>query len=727
MHPGTRRSVTALAAIAATFILPASSPAQGWIEPGRPVPGMGIVKLRSAVAVAVQGAVATVTVEEWFQNRGGGLGEGVYLYPLPGEAAFSSFSLWQGDTELRGETMDAGQARAIYEEIVRRRRDPALIELAGHGLIRARIFPIGPGETRKITLRYTQLLARTGDAWRFHYAMGTGPGVAGASRTVRLTAEDAGRYGQPYSPTHRLQSRRSDGRLEVTVADSAPGDLDILLPLVRDRVGLSLLTHRPVGEDGYFMMLLAPGAARDVAPPPRDLVAVLDVSGSMSGEKLTQARAALEALLGTLRAGDRFRLIAFESGIRRFETDWTTVSMQSRRRAVAWLATLQSGGGTNIAGALSEAFRLPATDAALGVVVFLTDGLPTVGEQDPERIAIQAEQERGTFRVFAFGIGYDVNTYLLDRLTEGARGTTAYVPPGGDIETAVGELARKITSPVLTDIAIAASPGVELYDLQPGTAPDLFAGDQLVVFGRYRNPTSGSWTVSVHGRRGARTERFQTEVSKADVAAAADYIPRLWAARKAGVLSREIRLHGQTPEILAALKDLALRYGVLTEYTSYLVQEPSLAANGLERMDGRILPAAAPVAPRDQVGAGAVARSRKESRQATASVVVEDGDLADVPSAGKAASIRRVGGRLFVLRAGIWTDLRHGDSLRVVTVAPFSPAYFALLQSCPELSRPAALAPVIVAGRRISIEIAEGGRETLGPGEADRLATAFRE
>src|SRR6266851_4551763 len=191
--------------------------AQGWIEPMHPLPGGGIVRVRSAVAAAVTGRVARVTVEEWFQNRGPGLGEGTYLYPLPGEAVFSSFSLWQGDQELRGETMDAGQARAIYEDIVRRKRDPALIELAGHGLVRARVFPINPGETRKITLRYTQVLDRVGDAWRLRYA--AGPDAA--PRSIRVVVDSGARFGEPYSPTHQVRTTRRNDQLEITLADSS--------------------------------------------------------------------------------------------------------------------------------------------------------------------------------------------------------------------------------------------------------------------------------------------------------------------------------------------------------------------------------------------------------------------------------------------------------------------------------------------------------------------------
>src|SRR6266705_127537 len=297
---------------AAALLSALSSPvrAQGWIDPVRPVPEVPngpIERLRSAMQVSISGRVARVTVEEWFRNNGPALEEGMYHFPLPGEAVFASYSLWQGDQELRGEAMDAAQARSIYETIVRQKRDPALIELAGQGLIRARVFPIAPGETRKITLKYTQLLDRAGDAWRFRYLGDRNR--QSAPRSFRLEVDSAARFGDPYSPTHAVQVTRHDNRLEVTLGDNAAGgDFELLLPLARGLIGLSLVPHHPVGEDGYFMLLLAPGASADAATLRRDVVAVIDVSGSMSGAKIEQAKAALIQLLGSLRASDRFRL-----------------------------------------------------------------------------------------------------------------------------------------------------------------------------------------------------------------------------------------------------------------------------------------------------------------------------------------------------------------------------------------------------------------------------------
>jgi Ca-activated chloride channel family protein len=727
------RSHSILGAVALLCTLSSPATGQGWIDPVRPIPQNNprIERLRSTVQVGISGRVARVTVEEWFRNNGPTLDEGMYHFPLPGEAVFSSYSLWQGDQELRGEAMDATQARSIYETIVRQKRDPALIELAGQGLIRARVFPIAPGETRKITLKYTQLLDRAGDAWRFRYLGDRNR--QSAPRSFRLEVDSAARFGDPYSPTHQVQVTRQGDRLEVTLGDNAAsGDFELLLPLARGLIGLSLVRHHPVGEDGYFMLLLAPGAAADAAALSRDVVAVIDVSGSMSGEKIQQAKAALIQLLGSLRQGDRFRLVAFSGGVRRYAEGWTAVTADARRDAESWIRSLDAEGGTNIAGALTEAFAQSPAEQSLGVVVFLTDGQASTGETDPEKIAASAEQGRGKFRVFSFGIGDDVNTFLLDRLTERARGTTEYIRPGENIERAVGVLAAKVASPVLTDVTISAGSGIELYDMQPGSLPDLFAGDEMVVLGRYRGAGSTEQSVTVNGRRNGHQEEFRTTFSDRENADAR-YIEQLWAARKAGALSRDIRLHGQTRETMDALKQLALRYGILTEYTSYLVQEPNVAMR--RQAEDRVMqaPAAAPV---DQAGAGYIGRAEQERSMADAArldavAVAKTANASAFDEIRRARSginpTQRAGGRLFIMRDSTWTDLGHGDSLHVVSIAPYSSAYFALLTALPDLREAAALEPaVLVAGRHVSIKIVSGGKTQWTPGELERLVREFR-
>jgi len=697
--------------------------AQGWIEPLPGRPG-GIVKVRTTVTVRVTGRIALVDVEEWFENRGGGLGEGDYLYPLPGEAVFSNFSLFQGDQELRGETMDADRARAIYEAIVRRKRDPALIELAGHGLVRARVFPITPGDTRKITMRYTQVLGRAGDALGFRYAAGGrydgqpvrggeggphGPSVAREPAPLRFTmiVDSAAQFRDPFSPTHEVDVERHGSRMTVRPTHALTGDFALFLPFAERRVGLTVLNHRPDGEDGYFMLTLSPDDVRSGGAP-RDVVVVVDVSGSMSGDKLEQARAALHQLVNSLRAtnretADRFRLIQFSSAVHSFADGWTLASAASLREAHDWVDGLQANGGTNIAGALTEAFRLGSPGERLPLVVFMTDGLPSVGEQNPERIAAQAEQERGRARVFAFGIGYDVNTYLLDRLSAAGRGSTEYVEPDESIESAVGTLVAKIQHPVLTELALDAS--LRLSEVYPGQLPDLFAGEELVIFGRYAAGRRDAVTVTVTGRRNGRVERYDTETTFRARESGNDFIPRLWAARKIGVLQQAVRLNGPNPELIEEIRATALRYGLLSEYTAYLVQEPEMVT----REGGRDMPAAP--ASTAVSGAGAVAQAKSEAARRQVS------SAADLTAVDETMLLRahlgqaqHVGGRVFVEQAGVWTDLRHADSLRVVEIAAYSPAYFELLRRLPEL------APVVqrfdrvlVAGTSISIRIGTGG------------------
>ena len=469
----------------ALALLAGPAQAQGWIEIERPRLPNGsptITRTESQVRTTIEGRIARVEVAEQFRNQGGSIAEGSYLYPLPGEAVFQNFSLWMGNQELRGEMMNADQARGIYEEIVRRQKDPALLQLAGHGLVRARVFPIQAGETRKIALRYTQLLDRAGDALRLRYAVGD-RGRTNFSFVVNVP--DAGEFGQPYSPTHRIATERHGGQLEITVETDGAGDIELFLPLRHGVVGTSAVTHAPGGEDGYVMLLLSPAVSEDGAVVPRDLSFVVDVSGSMSGTKLDQAKAALRQALGTLNSVDRFRLVSFSSGVRNFREGWSPVTASSLQEARQFVDALQAEGGTNIAGALDAVLGATVPEDRLPIVVFLTDGVPSVGEQEPDRIAAAAAGHVGRTRIFTVGVGHDVNTYLIDRLAKEGRGSAEYVAPDASVEVAMGNLLGKIRRPALVNLRIVDSP-VRLVDLSPGTLPDLFYGEELTVFGRYQ-------------------------------------------------------------------------------------------------------------------------------------------------------------------------------------------------------------------------------------------------
>jgi Ca-activated chloride channel homolog len=708
-------------------------------------------------------------VTEWFRNGGGGIAEGHYLYPLPGEASFSSFSLFQGDEELRGEALDAAEARRIYEDIVRRVRDPALIELAGQGLLRARVFPFQPGETRKVILRYEQLLAGSGGGLRFSYQGGS-PALARPSVPVpmprplpetvpvprggrialpdgptgipfELVVENGRDFLDPFSPTHRVTVERTGNRVRVRTGETVTGALTLLLPHVRERVGMTLATHRLSGEDGWVMLALSPGRVEPSEAEPRDVTVVLDVSGSMSGTKMEQARGALHQLLGTLDARDRFRLVVYSTAIRSFRPEWTPARGAALDEARRWVDALRAEGGTNISGALEEAFRVRPGEGRLPMVIFLTDGLPTAGERDPERIAAMAEASRGRARVFAFGVGYDVNTRLLDALAAAGRGTTAYVQPDEDVEVALGELASKIRHPVLTDLALVEAP-VRIHELYPVTIPDLFAGEELVLLARYeagRRDVTGDLVLT--GTRAGRTERFQVQATFPAEAVGDAWLPRLWASRKLGHLSRQVRLEGETGSLVEEIRTLALRYGLVSEYTSYLVVEPGMVADAGPGRPGRpgeravaldqLVVAAAPAATAVS-GAGAVRsaeadRARREARSSVELFEAEAKAQAAADEVVGGSGFRRVAGRSFRQAEGVWRDLGIRPEARVVRVAPFSRAWFQLVEALPELREAAgAFEAVALGGRNVTLEFVPGGEENLSAAQLRSVVADFR-
>ena len=739
---------------------PAAAFAQGWIEiehPRNTTVQNGVVRLGSEVQVTVEGRVALVDVTERFRNDGGAIAEGSYLYPVPRDAVFEAFSLWVGNEEVQGEMLRAEEARGIYEEIVRRKKDPALLTLEGHGLIRARVFPIQPGETRRVKLRYRHPLERSGDAFRVRYAVspavesrGLG-GEAAPALTFRLSGSDEA-FGTPYSPTHDIRHTTRNGRLEVTAEPTGGGTLELFLPLARGSVGSSFVAHAPGGEDGYFLLFMAPPEARASAAISRDLTLVVDVSGSMGGAKMNQARAALVQALGTLSPNDRFRVIAFSSEVREFRDGWAPATREALAEAREWVEALQAGGGTNIEGALRAALAAESPAGRLPVVLFATDGQPSVGERQPDRIAAQAAQELGDRRIFPIGIGDDVNTYLLERLARDGHGSPEYIAPGASVETALGALADRIRFPALSDLRIVSSP-VRLEGLAPAELPDLFAGEEMVLVGRYRGEGEGD--IVIEGRRGGRTERMTVRAEFPRRGEENAFVSRLWATRRIGELSRQLRLEGTNPEVVEEIRTLALRHGILTEYTSYLVLEPGMDPRNPGTPTPLPMPidrAAAPSASfgnaQLQAGAGAVRQAEESQAMAKSSSLADADESArrrldrmvgrDATTAPESRPVgarrenerlvtRQVGGRTFVSKDGVWIDALHQGGRQVVKVKPYGAAYFELVRALPEIV-PALQAgdQVIVAGRRVSIEVAADGLAKWDAGALARVVRNFR-
>ena len=564
--------------------------------------GGQLERISNTVRVVMADRVLRYEVTEVFRNFGGAVAEADYIFPLPTGAAFEDLKLSINGELVAGETMPADKARGIYEEIVRRQRDPALVEWMGSGMLRTRIFPIAPGEEKTVVVRYQSVATREGDALRIDYRRGTDPvrGVAALRPQVepmprrpnvdgetgetwsRFTLEypRTEQFGEAYSPTHTLRNRDTQ-KSRVVEARGVAGDVTVLVPLRSSTsASMSVLTHAPSGEDGFALITISPPSGV-VGTAPRDLTFVVDVSGSMAGKKLEQAKAAGRALLESLEAGDRFRVVDFSTDVREFrDAAWTTVTEANLRAARRYIDDLRAEGSTNISEALTVALEAPSSSAGrLPLVVFVTDGEPTVGLRSPDAIADLAAKKRGNARVFTVGVTTGINAQLVEQLAIEGRGTAHFVRNDESVESAVSQLARRLSAPVLTDVRISAQ-GVKLTQMLPAGPIDVFAGQDLVVLARYVG--SGNASVKLVGNSPNGPVTWTTEANFRERERANPFVGRLWAAQRIGWLAAEKRRNGGSTELNNEIRTLGERFGIPTEYSSYLVLEPGMDLQSLQ-------------------------------------------------------------------------------------------------------------------------------------------------
>ncbi len=702
------------------------------------VPGVPQVeRASSTVRIDLVNGVARYEVTETFINRGGRVGEADYLYPMPKGAAFQDLKLSINGELVSGETMNAQQARQIYEQIVAKQRDPALVEWMGYGLLRTRIFPIAPGEEKKVVVRFSQVAEREGDALRLDYFRGpttNGPrersnaAPTGRMRFVLSYSNDAP-YGRPYSPTHDVNPRR-EGDKQVVDIEGGARELTVLLPVRTARDAAIAMLPQAEGGDGRYALVTLTPPVMNARRTPRDMTFVIDISGSMSGRKLEQAKAAGRQLLATLGEGDRFRIVPFASDVRSFRDGWSDATRDELGAARNYIDGLEVAGGTNIIGALREATRLPSADGRLPIVIFMTDGAPSVGEQRPAVIADSARAWRGGRRMFTFGLGSDVNVSLLEQLALSGRGTAQFARPEEDVERMVGITASRLMAPIVTDLRIHAE-GVRLLRTMPQDAQDLFAGQDLVVLTQYEG--TGRGTIVFEGRTSSGPVRWTQNVNFPDRETGNAFVPRLWATQRIGWLAAEKR-RTNTTELDSEIRGLGEKFGIPTEFTSYLVLEPGMVANqpGLmgdvrretvNRVGAGAAAAAAPAMGAESRFDMAKAAS---AQRATKSLAALDDASNSMGSADK--KMRSGSGRTFVLQGDSWTDTRYrrDAKLAVIKVKGYGEAYFALLRALPQLKDAFALGDkVTIVGKGLVLEVAPDGAAVLVSADLDRVRKAI--
>ncbi len=695
------------------------------------------------VNVRIEGNMATTRVSEVFLNSTDRRLEATFIFPIPPEAALTDFAMYINGKRQSGEIVEADRARQIYQDIVRRLRDPGLLEYLDSGLLRMRVFPIEPNSETKVEVTYTHALPFESGVYEYTFPLKTGHRASKVLEDFTLSVEITSHLPlkSVYSPTHDVGVTRKDDHHALAGFERSGAVLDtdftLFYTVSREDFGLNLLTHRRAGEDGYFALMISPRVEieqRNVMA--KDVCFVIDTSGSMQEQdRIASARKAVKFCLRALSPGDRFAVVTFSTGVEVFGDGLTEATPEAVERAVAYVEKLEARGGTDLCGAALHALRMAPEGGRPYLTVLVTDGKPTVGVTEPGEIIRKVEEaNRANVRVFTFGIAENLNVVLLDRIAEATRGYSEYVAPGREIEQKISSFFRKVSHPVLSELQLAFGE-IKVRDLYPQRMPDLFRGSQVIAFGRY----SGGGDVAVQLTGALKDERrtFAYDASFPKENAANGFLPHLWARRKIGYLLDQVRLHGESKELTDEVMRLSKEYGIATPYTSYLVleNEEAYRRHGILRRDAlKTLRAAgvAAAAPEeaqrfrharemaDFVTAGSVGADAEGGRAVRLSEAISDLKEAE-PVTGRGAlgaNIHRVGGKRFLYVGGTYVDTEFAEQMEMLQLKWGSDAYFAVLDAMPELKDYLALGEsvVVVIGDK-ALVIADEGKDEMSAEE----------
>lgn len=652
--------------------------ADGFIIPrprrGERIPPLSVKYHR--VEVNILGQVAKTTIDQVFINHHSRDIEGDYIFPLPENASISEFSMYIGDKKITGEILDRDQARRVYEDIVRRMKDPALLEYVGRKLFRARVYPIPAQGEKRIKLSYTEILKSESRLVRYLYPLNTEKFSALPLEDVSVSVNIQTQIPitNVYSPSHKVSIRKIEKnhtKVGYEGKNIKPAkDFILYYSLSEDDIGLSFINWGD-REDNYFLFMASPSFVSSKAKViNKNIIFVLDSSGSMSGKKIIQAKEAARFVINHLDPGDMFSMIDFDDGVDFFSQKMVEATQENREKALLFVDNIEDSGGTNINEALSEGLGMITQGERPSYILFLTDGLPTVGVTDVAAIVknINSANDRKS-RIFAFGVGYDVNTELLDRISSGNRGTSVYVSENDNLEVVISQFYEKISSPLLSDIVVKFS-GIETKDVYPRILPDLFKGSQLLMIGKYKGTKSVS--IELTGKVENKTKQFELKNHGLTKDDSYNFLPRLWATRRIGFLLEEIRLNAAQEELIEEIRRLGIKFGIVTPYTSFLVTEK----------EQRLLDAAAPeaqeaLAARKTTGVGAfrIARANQVFKEQEQAVQV------------KSQLIRYRANKTFFLRDEVWVDSVFVEGKPVKEIVFGSDDYFKLLSEKPDISK----------------------------------------
>ena len=648
------------------------------------------------VDIQIKDQVATTRVDQVFVNDNPWTAEGTYIFPLPEGAAVSDFVMWVDGKAVHGEILEADEARTIYDDVVRRMKDPALLEYVGRKALKASVFPIPPGEERKIELEYSQILPVENGLVHYIYPLST---ERFSSRpledlVVRAQIESREPLKAVYSSRHEVSIDREDdyhALLGLEQSDVLPDrDFELFYTISSEKIGLNLLSFKEEGQDGFFLLLAAPDVkVNEEEIVVKDIILVLDTSGSMQGEKMDQAKEAARYVLDHLNPLDRFAIVSFATTTRSFSPSLEPAAQADKGKD--FLDRLEAMGSTDINRAMIEAVGL-AEEVRPTTLIFLTDGLPTEGVTVTGAILDNVAREApDNVRIFSFGVGDDVDTDLLDQISMDHGGASTYVRPGEEIDEEVSAFYRKVKMPVLSDLSLDWG-DIIVDQVYPQRIPDLFAGSQLIMLGRYRE--GGPAKITLKGMVNQEERSYTYEDLSFRKEGGDDFIPRLWATRAVGYYLTQIRLYGEKQEWIDSIVSLSTRYGIITPYTSFLVQEKDIFSDkGREEVISDFKEEMAAAAAEPAFGEAAVEKAVYQKSLSAApvgaAVPVNMSISTGIDGTSKMVRVsevlKNVGSKTFLLKNDTWIDTTFDRSMKTKKVAFLGEEYFDLISQVPVL------------------------------------------
>ena len=651
--------------------------------------------------VAINNQLARTKIDQVFVNPNDFEVNGMYIFPVPDGATLSNTVLSVDGELVNGELLSQEQSHQIYRNSARYGGNKAILEHIGTRAFVVKVPGIPANGERCVQFEYSQIISADSALTKYIYPLSLAKSASGLIGNLHLEMEieSENELRTVYSPSHEVAINRKDDRhvrISYEGTDVDPDD-DFLCyySVSDDDFGVTLLTHRAdEKEDGYFMLLVSPKyEVKQTEIVEKDFIFILDRSGSMAGRKVEQAQEALRYCVRNLNDSDRFNLILFNSDITSLADrlnrgeEWfggerwrdpTVLSNKlidvksGREKVFAFIDGIEGRGMTNINDALLTALAEKSNPKRPRIIVFLTDGQPTVGVTNPARILENiAKANKNQTRIFVFGVGYDVNDHLLDKMAADNGGTRNYVTPNENIEDAVSSLFRKMNEPVLVDVGINFGQ-ITTKELTPKNLPDLFREEQLTILGRYER--HGDTVLKLRGIIGSKQHEISKNVHFSELEPDHDYLPHLWAQRRIAELVDQAALGDGSDELYKEIKRLSKKYGVSTPYTSFVDAEDGSLRKVYD--DSQISDAYTEVIPIHE----RIRYTRELEERKIARYKRQD------------AHTRHIGRKTFHRHNRIWVDNEYDGKSERKQIEFGSDEYYALMNHLPELARYAKLA-----------------------------------